>query len=89
LDEVLLLSVMPAQGKSLAQEIPWFVILLFDSSETGFILTYDDVRNYIRNIWPLGADGDYKPATGTYLSDNSPFYFIDLLIEQIQSHLAI
>ncbi len=60
-----------------SQTLPWFVILLFDSSETGFILTYGDVRNYIRNIWPLGADGDYKPATGTYLSNNSPFYSID------------
>jgi hypothetical protein len=72
-----------------AQSMPWFVILLFDTPETGFLLTENDVRNYISSVWPLGNDGDYKPATGTYLLNNSPFDSIYKLIDQIECHINL
>ena len=53
----------------------WFVVLLYESQNTGYLLPFKDVINYIqKNIWPLGNDGDYKPAApGNYLSQNTPF----------------
>jgi hypothetical protein len=51
----------------------WHVVLLYESKENGYLLSSSDVMYYISDIWPFGADGDYKPATGTYLSRNSPF----------------
>lgn len=59
-----------------AQQKKWYVILLFESSEKGYLLTSQDVEHYIQHVWPLGRDGDYKPATGSYLSRNTAFYSI-------------
>ncbi|MEW6125430.1 MAG: bifunctional serine/threonine-protein kinase/formylglycine-generating enzyme family protein [Acidobacteriota bacterium] len=55
------------------QKRKWFVILLYETAHTGFLLSATDVLSYCRNTWPLGGDGDYKPATGSYLSRNKPF----------------
>lgn len=51
----------------------WFTVLLYESKDTGYLLSSADVLYYIKNVWPLGGDGDYKPASGTYLSRNAPF----------------
>ena len=66
------------------QNIPWFVILLFDTPGTGYLLPQSDVEYYMSSVWPLGSDGDYKPATGSYLSNNSPFNSIDIFVDQIE-----
>ena len=63
----------------------WVVILLFESPEKGFLLTSSDVEHYITNVWPLAADGDYKPASGSYLANNSPLYTVDDFIKNIES----
>ncbi len=56
------------------QEKPWAIVLLYDSIETGYLLSENDVEYYIeKNVWPLARDGDYKPAIGSYLSRNTPF----------------
>ena len=64
----------------------WFFVLLFETANTGYFLTSDDVDNYIyKNIWPLKNNGAYGVQTGKYLQFNQPFYsFHDLLykIEQ-------
>jgi hypothetical protein len=52
------------------QNLPWYVILLFLSHESGYLLSMGDVNYYIKNVWPLGADGDYKLSEGNYLSRN-------------------
>lgn len=70
-----------------SQPVQWFVVLLYDSPTTGYLLTEKDVDNYIAGVWPLGADGDYKPATGTYLENNSPFDSIDLFLDQLESKM--
>ena len=64
---------------------PWVVILLFDTHEKGYLLTSDDTDRYIKDVWPLGSDGDYKPATGSYLGNNSPLYSLDSVINEIES----
>ncbi|MFZ3090050.1 MAG: hypothetical protein WA240_05425 [Nitrospirota bacterium] len=66
---------------------PWFVILLFESSDKGYILSASDVECYITNVWALGRDGDYKPATGRYLSKNIPFHSFDELFSQLSSEI--
>ena len=66
-----------------AQPTQWFAILLFDSHEKGYLLNLQDVDHYIQNVWPLGTDGDYKPATGSYLSRNAALISIDEFIEII------
>ncbi len=66
------------------QSLPWFVILLFDSYENGYLLSSNDVKRYIRNVWPLAADGDYKPSpAGSYLAKNTPFYSLDEFVDRI------
>ena len=59
-----------------AQQKKWYIILLFESCQKGYFLSSDDVEHYVRNVWPLGRDGDYKPATGSYLARNTAFYSI-------------
>jgi len=56
-----------------AQRQNWYIVLLYESKETGYLLSASDVDHYMGGIWPLGADGDYKPAPGNYLGRNSPF----------------
>lgn len=55
------------------QERKWFVVLLYESSNSGYCLPSSDVLYYIDGIWPLARDGDYKPAPGNYLSGKVPF----------------
>ena len=64
---------------------PWVVILLFDTHEKGYLLTSSDTDRYTKDVWPLGADGDYKPATGSYLANNSPLYSLDSIVNEIES----
>lgn len=64
---------------------PWVVVLLFESHEKGFLLTSKDTEHYIDDVWPLGTDGDYKPATGNYLANNPPIYSLDSMVEKIES----
>jgi hypothetical protein len=57
-----------------SQAKPCAVILLFEFHDHGYFLTQNDVESYIRNIWPLAKDGDYKISSGSYLSGKQPFY---------------
>lgn len=66
-----------------SQAKPWAVVLLFESHDRGYFLTQNDVEGYIRNVWPLAKDGDYKPATGSYLSGKQPLYSIDGFMDAI------
>lgn len=69
-----------------SQNLPWYVILLFESHERAYILTSEDTKYYIKSrVWPLGSDGDYKPATGTYLAKNNPTYGFPTIIDEITS----
>ncbi|MBW2089982.1 MAG: hypothetical protein JRI37_13570 [Deltaproteobacteria bacterium] len=70
------------------QEIPWFVILIFNTPETGYLLSQSNVRSYISSVWPLGSDGDYKTAPGAYLSKNAPFHSINIFTDQLEGLMA-
>ena len=60
------------------QKQRWFMVLLYESRNTGYFLPSADVTHYImENVWPLALDGDYKPAVGTYLACNKPFASFD------------
>jgi len=66
------------------QNKAYCVVLLLGLIEKGYFLTQADIDYYIiREIWPLGKDGDYKIKVGKYLERNRPFdsfeEFMDLL----------
>lgn len=44
----------------------WVLVLLYESPDTGYFITTEDVNHYL-SIWPLGGDGDYKVGPGGYL----------------------
>lgn len=67
-----------------AQPKSWMVILLFESHDQGYLLSSNDVEHYIQKVWPLAADGDYKPATGSYLSRNTALYSMQEFIQTIE-----
>jgi hypothetical protein len=56
----------------------WFVVLLFETPEEGYLLTANDVRRYINeNLWPLGKNeknkNEYKVQPGKSLKYHKPF----------------
>jgi hypothetical protein len=65
----------------------WILLLLFDTHEQGYFLTPEEVNYYVQYIWPLGRDGDYKPAAGTYLSRSSTFSNIEGFLSRVISYL--
>lgn len=69
-----------------AQPKNWMVILLFEAYNHAFLLSVNDVEYYIKKVWPLGADGDYKPAWGSYLSKNTPLYSMQDIVEAIEAN---
>ena len=58
------------------------LILLYESPETGYFLTSEEVNRYL-SIWPLARDGDYKPAAGSYLQFNEPFLSFSELLDYL------
>ncbi len=56
-----------------AQTLQWNTVLLYESKDTGYFLTSANVLHCIQSVGPLGADGDYKPAPGSYLNTATPF----------------
>ena len=50
-----------------------WLVLLFESPHTGYLLTSEEVSQY-QSIWALGNDGDYKVQSGNYLRFHEPFY---------------
>ena len=56
-------------------DMKWVLVLLYESASTGYFITAGDINRYLSlSIWPLGRDGDYKVATGSYLRFNKkPF----------------
>jgi hypothetical protein len=67
---------------------PWVVVLLYVSYKTGYLLSSSDVEHYTKNIWALGADGDYKPSPGSYLANNKPFHSVDEFSAQLSTIVA-
>jgi hypothetical protein len=55
------------------QKLPWGIVLLHDAKDTGYYLGSADAIFCTEHVWPLGADGDYKPAPGNYLTGATQF----------------
>lgn len=70
-----------------AQTKPWAVVLLMGSHDAGYLLSSGDVEYYTENVWPLGTDGDFKPATGSYLGRNTPFSTMEAFCSQLETIL--
>ncbi len=55
----------------------WFVVLLYETPDNGYLLTPSDVRRYVKeNLWPLGRGknkNEYKVGPRTTLQYNEPF----------------
>ena len=67
------------------QNNPWFIILLSLKPNTGYLLSESDVDYYIKNLWHLNQDGDYKTATS--FSNDKWFNTYDQLLSKINSNL--
>lgn len=63
----------------------WFIVLLYESPNTGYLITADDVMRYL-DIWALGNDGDYKVGPGSYLQYNKPFNSFYEFINSLTNH---
>ena len=72
-----------------AQPKKWMVILLFESHEQGYLLNSKNVEHYIKNVWPKGDDGDYKPAPGSYLSRNTALHSMKDFIKEIEINSTV
>ena len=55
----------------------WFLVLLYRTPDSGYLLTANDVGRYIReNLWPLGRGknkNEYKVGPSTTLKYNKQF----------------
>ena len=67
----------------------WCLVLLYESSNTGYFLTADEVNGKYRGIWPLGRDGDYKVAPGTYLKHKAPFNSFSDFINSLINYCGV
>lgn len=57
-----------------AQRSPWMLVLLHETHDCGYLLRDKEVIERIQgSVWPLGRDGDYKPAAGRYLANAGHF----------------
>ena len=74
----------------------WFIILLFETPNNGYLLTPKDVERYIiEGLWPMGRDqknkNEYKINTGKPLQKNNPFNtsedFINSLINNVNNNI--
>lgn len=74
----------------------WFIILLFETPNNGYLLTSKDVERYIiEGLWPMGRDqknkNEYKINTGKPLQKNNPFNtsedFINSLINNVNNNI--
>ena len=57
----------------------WFIVLLLETPNNGYLLTSKDVDRYIdEGLWPMGRDkknkNEYKISTGKTLQYNHPFH---------------
>lgn len=67
------------------QKLPWFVVLLHDGAQTGYVLSAAEVAHCTESVWPLGADGDYKPAVGSYLALGTHFLSLGAFLEYVRA----
>ena len=74
----------------------WFIVLLFETPNNGYLLTSKDVERYIdEGLWPLGRDwknkNEYKISIVKSLQYNRPFHtsedFINSLINNISNKI--
>jgi 5-methylcytosine-specific restriction endonuclease McrA len=66
----------------------WFVLLLFETPDKGYLLTSQEVERYTKeNLWPLGRGknkNEYKINTGKTLQYNEPFHTIGDFISSMK-----
>lgn len=55
-------------------DMKWVLVLLYESPNTGYLITARDLNHRYLSIWPRGSDGDYKVAPGSSLQFNIPFH---------------
>ena len=74
----------------------WFIVLLFETPNNGYLLTSKDIERYIdEGLWPMGRDkknkNEYKISRGKPLQNNHPFStfedFINSLINNISNKI--
>ncbi len=76
---------MQASGKE------WFIVLLFETFEKGYLLSAQDVERYItEGLWPMGRGknrNEYKISPGKTLQYNHPFHRFENFINSLANIL--
>jgi len=71
-------------AKLIDSGIIWYVILLLESLDTGYILSSVEVERHINNAdWILSRDGDYKLNEGLEVDSKYGFYSFEDLMNRI------
>ena len=62
----------------------WLLILLYESSTSGYLITSQDVYNYTsKSKWSLGADGDYKVGSNIQSQASASFNTSSLFLKML------
>lgn len=74
-----------------ASRTKWFVVLLYETPDNGYLLTPSDVRRYVKeNLWPLGRGNnknEYKIGPTKTLQHNKPFHTFRDFIKSLRVKL--
>ena len=71
----------------------WFIVLLFETPNNGYLLTSKDVERYIdEGLWPMGRDkknkNEYKISPGKALQHQLRFYTFDDFINSLINNIS-
>ena len=71
----------------------WFIVLLFETPNNGYLLTSKDVERYIdEGLWPMGRDkknkNEYKISPGKALQHKHRFHTFDDFINSLINNIS-
>jgi len=71
----------------------WFIVLLFETHNNGYLLTSKDVERYIdEGLWPMGRDkknkNEYKICRGKPLQNNHHFSTFEDFINSLINNMS-
>ena len=70
------------------RKIAWCVILIYESKQTGYVISYKEYREKVgKDLWPR-AQGDYKISEGKSLPGTPGFSTVNELVGLLSESLS-
>ena len=67
---------------------PWCVILIYESKQTGYVISYNEYHEKVgKDLWP-SAQGDYKISERKSLVETPGFSTVDELVGLLSERLS-